>query len=274
MTHPFAGWDPAVQRRWLLTGVLTLMFFGIVLAAVLSTGGRIDLDATITRDAVGARDPAVTAIATLITPLGSVPAVMAVTVLVAGLLWWRTRQPFPPLLLLSAIAVTGGLVFLLKLAVSRSRPPAVTMVGVPSIDYSFPSGHTTDGTMVYLLSALLLAATLERRWQRQLLITLGSLLAFAIGVTRVYLGFHWATDVLAGWLLAVSIISAGVVSAGLVPVLPPGIRPSDRPAPDVPLHLSDSAPTTAVAGSDKWSGSDPPTPRATTARAESDEPMV
>jgi undecaprenyl-diphosphatase len=156
----------------------------------------------------------------VITALGSVPAVIAMTVFVAGLLWWRTRQPFPPLLLLSAVAVTAGFVFILKLAVSRSRPPVATVIGVPSTDYSFPSGHTTDGTLVYLLSAWLLAATVERVWQRRMLVVIALVVAFAIGLTRVYLGFHWATDVVAGWLLAVSIISGSVVSAGLVRELP------------------------------------------------------
>jgi membrane-associated phospholipid phosphatase len=199
--------EAALRRHWLAAGVAALTAFGFVLALVWSSGGTDSFDAAITLDVIGLRSPQVTPLARSITALGAFPAVVGVTVLIAVVLWRRTRSIGLSLALPTAVVVTAGLVYLLKSAVSRPRPPIHTLLGVPSTDFSFPSGHTTNGSVVYLLSALLLATTLERRWQRRLLVVLGGLIGLAVGLTRVYLGFHWATDVVAGWLLAAAVVS-------------------------------------------------------------------
>jgi membrane-associated phospholipid phosphatase len=204
-----------IRRHWLLTGVTSMLCFVVVLAFVLATSGLDAFDAAVTADVIGVRSPAATTLASTVTSLGSVPAVMAVSLLVAGALWWRTGTKGPSLLLLSAVGVTAGFVFILKIAVSRIRPTLDTVLGTASTDYSFPSGHTTNGSVVYLLSAILLAATIERSWRRPLLVTIGAGLGLAIGLTRVYLGYHWATDVLAGWLLALTVIAGAELVTGL-----------------------------------------------------------
>jgi len=134
-------------------------------------------------------------------------------------LWRRTQSIGLSLVLPTAVVVTAGLVYLLKSAVSRARPPIDTLLGTPSTDFSFPSGHTTNGSVVYLLSALLMATTFERLWQRRLLRVIGGLVGLAVGLTRVYLGFHWATDVIAGWLLAAAVVSA-TMSCSPVVIVP------------------------------------------------------
>lgn len=77
--------------------------------------------------------------------------------------------------------------------------------------YSMPSGHTTLATTVYLGIAFMIACTVSknRRW---LIYTPAAIVAFAVGVTRLYLGAHWFTDVLAGWLLGAAAIMLVILS--------------------------------------------------------------
>ena len=83
--------------------------------------------------------------------------------------------------------------------VQRQRP--VAFFRVPESGYSFPSGHTTASTATYLLLAVILTRLEMRRSARIAAFCLAALIALATGVSRVYLGVHWPSDVLAGWML-------------------------------------------------------------------------
>jgi undecaprenyl-diphosphatase len=131
-----------------------------------------------------------------VTALGSI-AVLAMTTLgVAGYLLLN-RQRRTAL----AIAVTvgsGALVsFALKAAIRRPRPSLVPSV-VSAYTTSFPSGHAMMSAVTYLTLAALLAPKAPRRTKAYLLL-LATYLAVLVGASRVYLGVHWPTDVLAGW---------------------------------------------------------------------------
>jgi undecaprenyl-diphosphatase len=65
--------------------------------------------------------------------------------------------------------------------------------------YSYPSGHAFNSAMIYLMVALLLGRHLNPRTRRGLLIA-AIVLTLVIGLTRIYLGVHWPTDVIGGWL--------------------------------------------------------------------------
>lgn len=87
---------------------------------------------------------------------------------------------------------------LLKLVYARPRPD-LTAQGSYVYTHSFPSGHSTVSTAIYFTLAALLAAKVARRGSRALILTTTALLVLGIGVSRVYLGVHWPTDVVAGW---------------------------------------------------------------------------
>lgn len=221
--------EAALRRHWLVAGVAALTAFGIVLALVWSSGGTDTLDAAVTLVAINVRSYPVTLTARSITALGAFPTVVGVAFVVTVVLWRRTKSIGLSLVLPTAVVVTAGLVYLLKSAVSRPRPPIDTLLGNPSTDFSFPSGHTTNGSVVYLLSALLLATTLERLWQRRLISVVGGLIGLAVGLTRVYLGFHWATDVVAGWLLAAAVVSTAMSCSPMMIVPTSRIRSARLP---------------------------------------------
>lgn len=133
----------------------------------------------------------------------------------AFFIFWHRRKREPALLLL-ACSLSYLLNPLLKLFFQRERPQLwATIIPHPS-DFSFPSGHAMSAMTVYGLVALLLARLHPQ--QRWILWLSAALVIALIGFSRVYLGVHWTTDVLAGF-------AAGAVLVYTVAVL---TRPSDR----------------------------------------------
>lgn len=102
--------------------------------------------------------------------------------------------------LLVAVAIGGGVLLslLLKQGFDRPRPDLV-----PHDSYvytsSFPSGHSMMAAVTYLTLAALLTRTQGPRRVKLYLLTLATLLTLVIGISRIYMGVHWPTDVLAGW---------------------------------------------------------------------------
>ena len=89
---------------------------------------------------------------------------------------------------------------LLKAAFERPRPDLVAhLVDVSSL--SFPSGHAMMSTVTWLTLAALLATVQSTRRMKVYVLAVGACLALLIGVSRVFLGVHWPTDVLAGWCI-------------------------------------------------------------------------
>lgn len=95
----------------------------------------------------------------------------------------------------AAIATTFG-----KFVVDRPRPPSSLWLTSAS-GAAFPSGHATQSVACYGALAIV-GWILARRWTRGLVLGIGVLLALVIGSSRVYLGVHWATDVVCGWAVA------------------------------------------------------------------------
>lgn len=142
-----------------------------------------------------------------ITALGGVAVLSLVTIAVAGYLWMEGKYHAMWLVL---IATFGGLVLstMLKLLVDRARPqlvPHLSMVYTTS----FPSGHSMLSAVVYLTLGSLLARLTPSRPVKLYFIAVAMVLTFLVGISRVYMGVHYPTDVLAGW-------TAGLVWALIV----------------------------------------------------------
>lgn len=98
------------------------------------------------------------------------------------------------------ILVTIGVGFLLKLVFSRQRPISDYVLSMRFDSFSFPSGHTTGATITYGLLAYLAWQFLPQPWNFLAIAGLIGLI-IAVGVSRIYLGAHFPSDVVAGWLL-------------------------------------------------------------------------
>jgi undecaprenyl-diphosphatase len=134
-----------------------------------------------------------------LTALGSMAVLTFVTLAVVGYLLIVRRRGAA---LLVTLCVGGGFVLstLLKELFGRPRPDLVTH-GATVFTASFPSGHAMLSTVTYLTLAAVLARLQPRRRVKAYLLALGLLVALVVGASRVYLGVHWPTDVVAGWSL-------------------------------------------------------------------------
>ena len=133
-----------------------------------------------------------------ITALGGYTILVILSgIVLATLLLSGERQAalFLTLSLVGGALVSSGL----KALFSRPRPDLVDHLD-QTFTSSFPSAHAMVSTLAYLTLAVVGVRFLRRHWSRVFLLAMAVLLAFAIGASRVYLGVHWPSDVLAGWL--------------------------------------------------------------------------
>jgi undecaprenyl-diphosphatase len=102
----------------------------------------------------------------------------------------------------TVLSIAGGTGFsqLLKWVYDRPRPDLVEHLTVIQTA-SFPSGHATMATIVYLTLAAMVVRLVDTTAQRVYVMTVAIGICIVVGVSRVYLGVHWPSDVLAGWAL-------------------------------------------------------------------------
>jgi undecaprenyl-diphosphatase len=132
-----------------------------------------------------------------ITALGGATVVTLITTLVLGYLLLRRLYAAATLVL---VAIVGGYLLsnTLKAFFDRPRPKIVPHLA-EVVSASFPSGHSMVSSVAYLTLGALLARTVARRREKVYFICASLLLTFLIGLSRVYLGVHYPSDVLAGW---------------------------------------------------------------------------
>ncbi len=143
--------------------------------------------------------PLLTDVMRFVTNLGDWQVVMTATLCLLAYLWYR-RDYTHILIALVAMMGAGILDASLKLAFHRARPDPF-FISKPST-YSFPSGHALISLCFYALLAGTLTHDMSSKWQRVLAWSTAVLLITLIGLSRVYLGVHWPSDVLAGYATA------------------------------------------------------------------------
>lgn len=132
-----------------------------------------------------------------ITALGGYTVITLVTLGCAGYLALRRKWRAMWLVILS---IVGGLLMSegLKQLFQRERPSVVPHL-VPVHSLSFPSGHSMLSAVTYLTLGVLLVKTVAHRGSKVYMLAIAALLPMLVGVSRMYLGVHYPTDVLAGW---------------------------------------------------------------------------
>ncbi|MCB2054563.1 MAG: phosphatase PAP2 family protein [Geminicoccaceae bacterium] len=134
-----------------------------------------------------------------VTGLGGFTIILIFTVMVAGYCL-MIRLPSAALLVLLSIVGAIALSTGMKSYFERARPDLVPHNTVV-YTASFPSGHSTGAAATYLTLGALLASIQRRRRLRVYIMSWAVGLTIAIGFSRIYLGVHWPSDVLAGWSL-------------------------------------------------------------------------
>lgn len=139
--------------------------------------------------------PTLDGVMLMFTHLGNPSVVIPLTCVGFSWLWWCRQRTIA---IVFAINCVGGAVLStgLKLFFGKSRPTLWPQI-ITETTYSFPSGHALGSMVLYGFSAYLLARRFPR--QNQLIYAGAVLLIGGIGLSRLYLGVHWPTDVLAGY---------------------------------------------------------------------------
>jgi undecaprenyl-diphosphatase len=134
-----------------------------------------------------------------VTSLGSIVVLVIVTLAAVGYLFLAGKSAVAWLML---IAVVGGIALsdLLKFAFARARPDVVTPLA-RVFTTSFPSGHATLSAITYLTIGAILARSQPSSPISLYFMSLAVFLTVLVGVSRIYLGVHYPTDVLAGWCI-------------------------------------------------------------------------
>jgi len=188
--------------------VAALLLIVLRIGSVVGAGSTDAFDAAILRairvaaDRPGAPAHAVRAAMQDFTALGDVSTLTLVVAVVAGGLLIVRKRAMAGFLIAASVLGTVS-VELLKVLVDRPRPNVVAHWASFS-NASFPSGHAADSAIVYLTLAALIAQSVETRALRVYVLSVALLLTLAIGLSRLYLGVHWPTDVLAGWIVGAS----------------------------------------------------------------------
>ena len=133
-----------------------------------------------------------------VTALGSMTILIGMTLAAGGYLWLAGKRRSVALVLVS---VGGGIAFssLFKRGFDRPRPDLVPHA-TEVYTASFPSGHAMMAAVAYLTLAAMLARVQPTRAIKIYLFALAAAITALVGVSRIYLGVHWPTDVLAGWM--------------------------------------------------------------------------
>lgn len=198
----------------LISLVLAIVALGLfsLLATEVMEGTTLQFD-NFTRQALhGLATPALTRDMRLLTLLGSIAFLGPAVLLTAGALWMTGRHRRAVLLV---VTMLGGLLLVgvLKLTFHRQRPEAYFGTRLPA-SYSFPSGHSLLSACFYGVLAAFATVHEKRLARRWLIWVAAGLLVLGIGTSRVYLGVHYTSDVLAGYLAAL-IWTMGVTTAYL-----------------------------------------------------------
>jgi membrane-associated phospholipid phosphatase len=236
----------------------------LALADLLAAIGEaiVRADARVAAALHGNATPAVTDALRLVTQLGSSVALVAVTVLGVATLAWLGRRRDATLLVLTLV---GGqaITWSLKALFQRERPSFDDPLATAAW-FSYPSGHALTSIAVYGALASILASSLQSKRARAGCVTGVVVLVAAIGFSRVYLGVHYLSDVVAGYCAgvacllvakeAVRALHAGRIQRGLTR---PGHWRAAHVALLVPLLLLASG-----CGSDEDASGPPPLPQA------------
>ena len=162
------------------------------------TGAITHVDMAIYDGFMGRGGRAVSIPMIIITQLGSTPFLVIFVVLLV--LYFRGKTPARFILVTALASLATNQ--LLKFLVQRDRPELYLS---SSIGSSFPSGHAQTGTAIFIALAVILFTKIKNRRHRNIVVGICLAIPILVSVSRIYLGAHYASDVIAGLLLGILI---------------------------------------------------------------------
>jgi membrane-associated phospholipid phosphatase len=224
--------DPQAATGLALTIAITVVValgtgVGLLVVMVRSNTGLVRYDVAVANWGARHADVVSTDIIRTITWLGSTIVAVGLAVVVGIFVYRRTRQASVFLFLIVVVGGQNLIANLIKFAMDRARPAIGQLAGFSGS--SFPSGHTTTAAACYAAFALLLGIG-RKPTERAVLFGVAAAIAVAVGCSRILLGVHWFTDVLAGLALGWAWFAIGAIAFGgrLMVFGAPAERPRPR----------------------------------------------
>jgi undecaprenyl-diphosphatase len=192
--------DPTKATGWLLTVALATiagltLAVGLVLEMVQTHAGFARWDDSAARWGAAHTTGAAESVVRIVTQLGGTPVVIALCIVVSIVEYRRIPTRAVPAFLATVVVSQLVITNVIKVAVGRDRPNVARLVAASG--FSFPSGHTAASAAVYAAIALVVGRRRSRRTKAVLAGVAGGI-TVAVAMSRVLLGAHWLTDVIAG----------------------------------------------------------------------------
>lgn len=205
------------STKSVIAGCGLLAVTAVLAVIVYTTHGPTGFDSSVWSWLIDHRSGPSTTIAEFVSTVMSPVATVLIALVVGVVLWRRDRNLERGAILVGTVIGADAVTEVLKVAVHRTRPPMSWQLETHEAAGSFPSGHTTGAAaLAFGLAVLLLPRATAA--VRVVIASCAALVAVAVAVSRIYLGMHWATDVIAALLI-------GLAAALIVPILVRALMP-------------------------------------------------
>ncbi|MDQ4045784.1 MAG: phosphatase PAP2 family protein [Actinomycetota bacterium] len=244
LTDRFGRWLGPYAALWitLIVGgflVITLALLGAeVYQDVVAKDGVSGLDRPALELAKQYRNPGVDAAVTAFTNIGGGIGMPILASILVAWLTYVSRSWRPLILVGGAAAVSVTATSVGKTLMGRVRPDHLDAVPPFEFSPSFPSGHTLNTTVVIGVVVYLMCLQMGRAGVRAAVITVGTLFIIAMGLSRVFLGHHWLTDVMAAWLLGLAWVGIVILAHRLFHMIRRREHAGPAPTFEHPAHLT------------------------------------
>ncbi|MDQ0414770.1 phosphatase PAP2 family protein [Mesobacillus stamsii] len=191
----------------LVIGFISLIGFSFI-AVLISVGKVAEFDQALISFIRGFETPALTSIMKLFTFIGSFPVVLVIF-LIVSFIFYRVLKSRTEIFLVAAVIVgTQVINLLLKLLFHRARPDIHLLIDVGG--YSFPSGHAMSAFAVYGILTFVFWRHIPKSIGRISLIIGSSMFILFIGMSRIYLGVHYPSDIIGGYFASAAWLTVAI----------------------------------------------------------------
>lgn len=202
--------DKKIDKKTIVTfsviGVAILLFLAIAILVLCDYKFKID---DFNDVVANNRNSFWTEFFKVFTHLGVFYVVAGVVIIGTILLWFVAKNKRMSLFMLACFATTCVANFIIKRVIRRLRPEHLMII--EESGFSFPSGHSMMSFVLFAMLIYFIYKTIKNKALKISLISLCSVLIAMIGFSRIYLGVHYLTDVLAGWLITLAIVLMFIV---------------------------------------------------------------
>lgn len=179
-----------------LISIVSIIGFSLI-SLFISDQKIINFDRAVIASIQGVESPFLTRVMKLFTFIGSTPVIIMLTIFLLFFLYRVLHHRLELILFTTAIIGSAILNGMLKQFFQRVRPDFHRLIDVGG--YSFPSGHAMNAFTVYGVLSFLLWRHLPSRWGRSILIIVSTVMILTIGISRIYLGVHYPSDIIGGY---------------------------------------------------------------------------